>query len=601
MKWAAGILLIISCFQLIAQFPPYPGIHQEQSFYYSHYDFTRESQFDSLNGIKPLSAQARYDPTNLQRIVFGYHPYWMGTAYLAYHWDLLSDLCYFSYEVDPFTGHPVTIHNWLSAPVVDSAQAYGTRVHLCVTLFESHGVFFSNPYAQQALIDTLITLVALRNASGINLDFEAVPLALGPEYNQFVTNLAEQAHDQLPGCIISIAVPAVDWNEILDLVALEPVIDLFMIMGYDYYWNGSSQAGPVDGLYSMVSGYDYNLCRTVSWYQGKGIPCDKILLGLPYYGRQWPVQQQFAPSAATGWGTALTYYTVRNNASGHYSSSNKCWEYNSFSPYFSFHSNGWNHCFINDTRSLGKRFDLVNQRHLAGFGIWALGYDHGYDDFWHLIQEKLTGLPPVIIQDTLYDSGGPAFSYYPDENYLMTVHHPDCEALHLTFLSFKLEGGMDVLSVYDGGDTSCSLLGQFTGNQVPETLTATGGAITLHFLSDVTVSEAGWMAIWHCGPMASPFSKPLSHNGNISCFPNPSSESIAIDIFLDNDQKVAIETYDGSGRLVTDPLVYTLPRGGNKIILDAGYMGISQGGLYFTRLLFADGKMQTLKWIYSGQ
>jgi hypothetical protein len=42
---------------------------------------------------------------SLSKRVFGYHPYWTGTKWTAYRWDLLSDLCYFSYEVDPLTGN----------------------------------------------------------------------------------------------------------------------------------------------------------------------------------------------------------------------------------------------------------------------------------------------------------------------------------------------------------------------------------------------------------------------------------------------------------------------------------------------------------------
>ena len=35
---------------------------------------------------------------------------------------------------------------------------------------------------------------------------------------------------------------------------------------------------------------------------------------------------------------------------------------------------------------MSERFDMVNRFGIGGIGIWALGYDDGYNDFWNLIQ-----------------------------------------------------------------------------------------------------------------------------------------------------------------------------------------------------------------------
>jgi hypothetical protein len=130
------VLLTGTGFSLFSQDDTFMSIHREQSEYYKAEPWPEIS-------VSP-AREASFDTCTLDKMVFGYHPYWMDDSYLGYHWNLLSDLCFFSYEVDASTGNPVTTHNWLTAPVVDSALANNVRVHLCVTLFSGHATFFSN-------------------------------------------------------------------------------------------------------------------------------------------------------------------------------------------------------------------------------------------------------------------------------------------------------------------------------------------------------------------------------------------------------------------------------------------------------------------------
>ena len=86
---------------------------------------------------------------NLTHEVYGWHPYWMGTAYNSYDWDALSTFSYFSYQLDPNTGNYSTIHAWRTTNSINLAQASGTRVELCVTNFggTNNTTFLTNPTA----------------------------------------------------------------------------------------------------------------------------------------------------------------------------------------------------------------------------------------------------------------------------------------------------------------------------------------------------------------------------------------------------------------------------------------------------------------------
>jgi Glycosyl hydrolases family 18/Secretion system C-terminal sorting domain/CUB domain len=536
-------LLILNSILLCSQnFIPH-SIHQEQSQYFHDLALKNRAQFDSLQhfettDFKPAQAE-------LTHTVFGYHPYWVGSAYVNYQWSLLSDLCYFSYDVDANSGDPLTVHDWLNDAAIDSAFANNVKVHLCVTLFSAHSTFFGNADAMQNLIDQLIWYVQERGAQGVNMDFEAVPYALLPEYMDFLVDFAQQFHAAIPEGIVSIAMPAVDWSGQFDIVLLKDYIDIFMIMGYDYYWNGSSKAGPVSPLYSMTGTYNYNISRSLSYYQSKGMPREKMVLGQPYYGRLWPTDGPIAPSSTRANGSALTYANVRNNTNGNFLPENLFWEPNSFSAYYAYEANGWNQCFLEGKYGLAKRYEIVRQRELGGIGIWALGYDNGYPDLWDLIAEKFSTEATFNPFDTLFDSGGPAWDYYHNEDYTLRVRTGSPMNTRLVFSVFDLEDNYDSLWVYNGPDTNAPLLGAFSGNILPSSLVAES-EFCLHFKSDVGTTLGGWKIEYFEEPY---FIKQSNVDvTEFSLFPNPAQNFLNLKLNIEKEARGEFVIMDCKGQ-----------------------------------------------------
>ncbi len=480
------------------------SVHQAHQQRYEKLGPKTEAEWDSLHGIEPMPAR-KGRACSLQRVVYGWHPYWMGSAYTNYQWDLLSHFSYFSYEVDPNTGYPTTTNNWLSSSAVTAAQNNGVKADLCVTLFSSHSTFFSSSTARQNLIDTLISLVQARNANGVNIDFEGVPSSEATAYNNFLVNLATQMHNQIPGSEVSVALYAVDWNNIFDVSLLDQYLDHMVIMGYGYYYNGSAEAGPTAPLFDFGSS-SWNLSRTVNYYLKEGASRSKLVLGLPYYGYEWETASDQVPENTTSTGSSRTYTTVRDNASGNYSNSNKGWHSGSMSNYFVFKdgSGNWRQCFTDLAKGLDERLDLILQRDLAGMGIWALGYDDGYTALWDEIEAHFTDCRTVPCSDTLYDQGGPAASYNNDEYYSYTIDPSATGKVELNFLSFDIEFGYDSLWIYDGADTNAALIGSYTGTSGPGKIVSSGEALTLKFVSDGATVAPGWEAVWECIPDSIP-------------------------------------------------------------------------------------------------
>ncbi len=561
------LTLILTVVMLCVTAQDYPAsIHAEQNQFYKQFGKQKAGFFDSLDHYSGRLLSHDLSDCQLQRIVFGFHPYWAGSDYLNYQWNLLSDLCYFSYEVDPYTGGPDTYHDWLTDPAIDSAKVHGVKVHLCVTIFSGHTVFFTNLSSRQTLINNLISLVQQRNADGINMDIEAMPSSLGDSVTSFMRDLSVRLKAVLPGAQVSIDLPAVDWDNAFNIEELDEYVDLFFIMGYDYYWNGSSEAGPVSPLYSLASGYDYSLSRTISSFESAGIKKQKFILGVPYYGRQWKTVSNSIPSQKLANGTAMTYANVRNNG-GTYNQANYYWEPNSFSScYIFFQNDNWNQCFIGSDRDLRKKYDIVNYRNLAGIGIWALGYDNGYPDLWQAISDKFSDCYIPLTYDTLYDSGGPEWDYYAGEEFIMTIDHGHNDLRWLSFTGFNLDAGYDSLWLYAGPDTTYAFLGGFSGQPGPGNFSSDNGAFTLRFRSDGMQNESGWMAVYHNGSLGIG-EKSAENENNFLIYPNPASDEVNI-LIPEKEDAGKIIVYDISARAIFSKQLKETNQGQRLIHLD---------------------------------
>ncbi len=391
-RWMQLLLLLcIVPLYSFGQWRSFPSIHSEQDRFFQQWQFSSEAAWDSLQGWHASEALPdihRFQRTPSRLRVMGWHPYWMGTRYKQYRYELLHTVAYFSYAVDPQTGSYKTIRQWKTTDLVPIAHQYGTRVVLCVTNFgsDANRQFLTNPQAKQVLIDSLIALVKLRNADGVNIDFELIPYPwLRDSLTVFLRHLADRFHQEIPGSEVSIALPAVDWYDVFDVAAYNDFLDYCVMMGYEYHWTGSAYAGPVAPLFCGTTWSSWCVDRSVSTYLAKGLRPEKLWLGVPYYGREWPVADTIPPAKATGSGTAYTYEQIVKHrlkeASWH-------WDESSMTPYYnrSAQLQGW----YDDTMSLRLKYRYAQQRRLGGIGIWALGYDGDRPELWELLRETTT-------------------------------------------------------------------------------------------------------------------------------------------------------------------------------------------------------------------
>ena len=379
--------------------------------------------YDAINGSKDVINSSNFYWDSIQKVyyvrnkkyskikpeneVFGWHPYWMGSAWESYPFELLSTISYFSYKLDPKTGsytNPQQMIEWRNTAMIDSAKLKKTKVLLTVS---SHGYKNNNSFlGDQAkwgvLIDSLSNLLLDRDADGVDINFENLPYLKRGSFNRFIEELRKRLNQKLgtKTPIISLTLPAVDSREIFDIKDLQKSVDLFVIMGYDYN-SGPQVQGAVAPLLPFES-KNISLNNTLKYYLEAGINASKTVLALPYYGSMWEGNIGEGGTTSSIFERKVTYREIMSIFNDEFVTKNNLsptLEKNSMTNYFNitYPDNTTKEVWFDDDYTLGKKYDFAITNKLKGIGIWALGYDNGYNELWDVIESKFaTNAVPVV-------------------------------------------------------------------------------------------------------------------------------------------------------------------------------------------------------------
>ena len=108
-----------------------------------------------------------------------------------------------------------------------------------------------------------------------------------------------------------------------------------------------------------------------------------------------------------------------------------------------------------------------------------------------------------VCAGNFYDSGGAAGPYANNENLVLTLCDDGSGGiLQVDFTSFTTETPNDVLTIYDGPDTSSPVIGDFSGTNSPGIVRPspanTSGCLTFEFVSNEFFTSIGWEAQLSC-------------------------------------------------------------------------------------------------------
>ncbi|MCB0754709.1 MAG: gliding motility-associated C-terminal domain-containing protein [Flavobacteriales bacterium] len=96
------------------------------------------------------------------------------------------------------------------------------------------------------------------------------------------------------------------------------------------------------------------------------------------------------------------------------------------------------------------------------------------------------------------DAGLNGQDYGHGEDYTFQICVPNAISIEMTFFDFCSEAGFDVMTFYDGPDVNAPMIGgPYSGQDLPPTIIATSGCLTVHWESDAFgVACDGWSAYW---------------------------------------------------------------------------------------------------------
>ncbi|HSL75674.1 MAG TPA: glycosyl hydrolase family 18 protein [Candidatus Limnocylindrales bacterium] len=353
--------------------------------------------------------------------VYGFVPYWEMDDTIADHVGAtdLTTLGLFSVThkrngtLDEQTGLK-RIRGGVGQAMIRAAHDRGTRVEIVYTSFgeAKNRQFYDEPKAQDRWIDEIVGLVEEAGVDGINVDVEALPFDLVPQYGAFVGRLREALRERLPDAQVSVATQANEVGAAMARAAADAGVERIFLMGYDYRVAGSQPgaSAPIDRMDGEVK----DLVWSLDLYATLGVPSDRLLLGLPLYGVTWPVIAPgfLAPSSGRGdaWVPRRNLGVFHDPAFAPIYDATESVEFYSVPTAYatpepsasvpgvpasaSPEPIAWDAVYYDSPRSLTPKLRLADDRGLAGAGFWAIGYERGLPGYTELIATFRSGKLP---------------------------------------------------------------------------------------------------------------------------------------------------------------------------------------------------------------
>jgi spore germination protein YaaH len=250
----------------------------------------------------------------------------------------------------------------------------------------------ADPERRSNHVETLLAFAAEGDYDGLDIDYEQFAFADGrgtwastrSAWVTFVEQLADELHAD--GRTLTVSIPPVYDAErtadsgywVYDYGAISEHVDRIRIMAYDYSVGEPGPIAPLPWVERAVAGA----------VEASGQP-DKLVLGLPAYGRNWPVDVSGeCPDGVEVPGrTSVTTRTVdelleRREAEPVFDPRTAEWTFD----YEIELTDGEATCVQSrqvhyvDGEGVRQRMDLALEYGLGGVSLWALGFED--DDVW---------------------------------------------------------------------------------------------------------------------------------------------------------------------------------------------------------------------------
>ena len=211
---------------------------------------------------------------------------------------------------------------------------------------------------------------------------------LGSSTNPLLVSVRSGAKFSMPGMMDTVLNLGLNDATVEGLV---PYVDRQMIMTYNYRWSGSTRTGAIAPLDNTTRTVKIHIAKMLQW-----APAGRILMGVPYYGYDWPVtstepnatvqadKATYGPVKSVTYASARDFLAARPEVVRQYDAL----EGSGFYTYWSAKDGTYRQVYFEEERSLAAKYDYAIATGLAGVGIWTLGNDGTYPQLRDVLRSK---------------------------------------------------------------------------------------------------------------------------------------------------------------------------------------------------------------------
>ncbi len=312
----------------------------------------------------PIGEEAVGRQIRINGYAYPYIDDWILQQTLPY----LTELSVFSYGFTPDgTLIPPALDD---AYMIAQADAFQTLPILTLTPFGKDGQFnnylihtvVQSEEASAALTGNLVDMVMQKGYAGVDIDFEYILAEDRDAFTAFVGRVAEAMRSIGKQTSVALAPKqSADQKGLLyegkDYGGLAKAADYVLLMTYEWgYTYGPPMAvAPINQVRKVV---DYAITE---------IPKEKIRLGIPNYGYDWPLPFEKGVTKARTIGNVEAVQIAAKQGAQIY------FDERSQAPYFHYEEAGVRHeVWFEDVRSMQAKFDLMTEYDLNGAGYWQI-------------------------------------------------------------------------------------------------------------------------------------------------------------------------------------------------------------------------------------
>ncbi len=228
----------------------------------------------------------------------------------------------------------------------------GTRVHCVVSAPFNKSLMYwclrKDSETRDSLLEDVIFVST--DYDGVQIDFESIRPEEAEAYTAFLQDLRRRLPKRK---LLSVALPArvKEMHDGYPYKAIGEIVDRVLIMAYDEHWSSGSPGEIASTAW----------CQKVGAFAQQQIPSDKLVMGIPLYGRVWQPKRIARalkyPETLELW--KQVHSTVKRKRDG--------------TPHFSFEETVEGVVYYEDMISLDSKLDAYKTMGIQSVGFWRLG------------------------------------------------------------------------------------------------------------------------------------------------------------------------------------------------------------------------------------